>query len=110
MFHSQNTLHLDAVTEADAGTYVCRISNRRTTIEARAILRVEGVVPRFGGESWLSLPTLKDAYIQFDIEISFKPSGKYSRFIRTNKTRVYKTLREVILFVWGVDFRFVSWC
>lgn len=78
-FQSQKNLHLDQVTEADAGAYVCRVSNRRTAIEARAILRVEGVVPRFNGESWLSLPTLKDAYTQFDIEISFKPSGKHPK-------------------------------
>ncbi|XP_049885171.1 basement membrane-specific heparan sulfate proteoglycan core protein-like isoform X3 [Pectinophora gossypiella] len=67
-------IHLDRVTEADAGTYVCRVSNSRAAIETRAILRVQGVVPRFDGDSWISLPTLKDAYRQFDIEISFNPS------------------------------------
>ncbi|KAJ0183614.1 hypothetical protein K1T71_000037 [Dendrolimus kikuchii] len=71
---NQPILRLERVTEADAGTYICRISNNRATIEARAILQVEGIVPRFNGESWLSLPTLKDAYKQFDIEVSFKPA------------------------------------
>ena len=72
----QPNLHLESVTEADAGTYVCRISNSWAAIEARAVLRVIGVVPMFDGESWLALPTLKDAFRQFDIEISFKPTGK----------------------------------
>lgn len=64
------------MTEADAGTYVCRVSNSRATVEARAILTVTGVVPRFDGSSFLSLPTLRDPYKQFEIEISFKPSGE----------------------------------
>ncbi|CAG9782356.1 unnamed protein product [Diatraea saccharalis] len=67
-------LHLQRITEADAGTYICRVSNSRTAVETRAILRVMGVVPRFDGNGWIALPTLKDAYKQFDIEISFKPS------------------------------------
>ncbi|CAK1588065.1 unnamed protein product [Parnassius mnemosyne] len=67
-------LNLDSVTESDAGTYICRISNSRAAIETRAILRVTGVVPKFNGDGWISLPTLKDAYMQFDIEISFKPN------------------------------------
>lgn len=64
------------MTEADAGTYVCRVSNSRATVEAKAILTVTGVVPRFEGESFLSLPTFKEAYKQFEIEISTKPSGE----------------------------------
>uniref|UniRef100_A0A2A4JYR7 Hemolin n=1 Tax=Heliothis virescens TaxID=7102 RepID=A0A2A4JYR7_HELVI len=72
----QPHLYFRSVTETDAGTYVCRVSNSRATVEARAILTVTGVVPRFGGESFVSLPTLRDAYKQFEIEISFKPSDK----------------------------------
>ncbi|KAI5637001.1 immunoglobulin domain-containing protein [Phthorimaea operculella] len=67
-------IHLERVTEADAGTYVCRVTNPNRAIEARAILRVEGVVPRFGGFSYLALPTIKDAYQKLDIEVSFKPA------------------------------------
>ncbi|KAL0852381.1 hypothetical protein ABMA28_000578 [Loxostege sticticalis] len=67
------TLHLERVMESDAGTYVCRVSNSRTAVESRAVLRVAGVVPRFDGNGWISMPTLKEAYRQFDIEISFKP-------------------------------------
>ncbi|CAH2103371.1 unnamed protein product [Euphydryas editha] len=71
---NERILRLESVSEADAGTYVCRVSNNRATIETRATLRIIGVVPKFNGDSWLELPTLKDAYMQFDIEISFKPS------------------------------------
>ncbi|XP_028173989.1 basement membrane-specific heparan sulfate proteoglycan core protein isoform X3 [Ostrinia furnacalis] len=70
---NEPTLHLERIMEADAGTYVCRVSNSRTAVESRAVLRVAGVVPRFDGNSWISLPTLKEAYRHFDIEISFKP-------------------------------------
>lgn len=66
---------MESVSEADAGTYVCRVSNNRARVETRATLRVIGVVPKFTGDSWLALPTLRDAYMQFDIEVSFKPSG-----------------------------------
>ncbi|XP_075991621.1 terribly reduced optic lobes isoform X3 [Anticarsia gemmatalis] len=71
---NQPNLHLESVTEADAGMYVCRVSNIRRNVEARAILRVSGVVPRFDGNSYIGLKPLKDAYQQFEIEISFKPS------------------------------------
>lgn len=73
---SQPILYLNNVTEGDAGTYICRVSNNRATVEARAILRVLGVVPSFKGSSWAALPTIADAYRQFDIEVSFKPIGK----------------------------------
>ncbi|XP_045541991.1 basement membrane-specific heparan sulfate proteoglycan core protein isoform X1 [Papilio machaon] len=71
---NEPVLDLDSVSETDAGTYICRVSNNRAAVEARAILRVTGIVPRFNGDSWLALPMIKDAYMQFDIEISFKPS------------------------------------
>lgn len=73
----QPVLNLDSVSETDAGTYICRVSNNRAAVESRAILRVTGIVPRFSGDSWLALPMIKDAYMQFDIEISFKPSGRF---------------------------------
>ncbi|KAM3968767.1 basement membrane-specific heparan sulfate proteoglycan core protein isoform 3-T3 [Aphomia sociella] len=71
---SAPTLTLYNVTENDAGIYVCRITNRRATIETRATLRVEGIIPRFEGDAWIALPTLKDAYMKFDIEITFRPT------------------------------------
>ncbi|CAK1554719.1 unnamed protein product [Leptosia nina] len=70
----ERNLHLDSVTEADAGTYVCRVRNNVALVETRATLRVVGIVPKFNGDGWLALPTLKDAYMQFEIEVSFKPA------------------------------------
>ncbi|XP_068617476.1 basement membrane-specific heparan sulfate proteoglycan core protein isoform X3 [Battus philenor] len=67
-------LNLDNVSESDAGTYICRVSNSIAAIETRAILRVTGIVPRFNGDGWLTLPKIKDAYMQFDIEVTFKPT------------------------------------
>lgn len=72
------------MTEADAGVYICRVSNNKHAVEAKAILRVTGVVPRFDGESWLSLPHMKDAYKQFDIEVSFRPTGKLLIILHCN--------------------------
>ncbi|XP_045489882.1 basement membrane-specific heparan sulfate proteoglycan core protein isoform X8 [Pieris rapae] len=71
---NERSLHLDSVTEADAGTYVCRVRNNVARVETRATLRVVGIVPKFNGDGWLVLPTLKDAYMQFEIEVSFKPA------------------------------------
>ncbi|XP_050360629.1 basement membrane-specific heparan sulfate proteoglycan core protein isoform X13 [Nymphalis io] len=71
---NERILSLGRVSEADAGTYICRVTNNRARVENRATLRIVGVVPKFNGDSWLALPTLRDAYMQFDIEISFKPS------------------------------------
>ncbi|XP_053624887.1 basement membrane-specific heparan sulfate proteoglycan core protein isoform X4 [Plodia interpunctella] len=65
-------LTLINITEADAGTYVCRISSQRAAIEARSTLKVTGVIPRFDGNSWLAIPTIKDAYRQFDVVVAFK--------------------------------------
>ncbi|XP_045784357.1 basement membrane-specific heparan sulfate proteoglycan core protein-like isoform X5 [Maniola jurtina] len=73
---NDRNLHLNGVTEADAGTYVCRVTNNRARVETRATLRVIGLVPKFNGDGWVALPTLKDAYLHFDIEISFKPSDQ----------------------------------
>lgn len=83
----QPILRLERITEADSGTYVCHISNNRASMEARAILQVEGVVPRFNGESWLSLPALKDPYRQFDIEISIKPADANGLILYNSENR-----------------------
>jgi hypothetical protein len=47
------------------------------------VLVVTGVVPYFAQAptSFMALPTLPDAYLQFNIEVSFKPEsadGKYT--------------------------------
>lgn len=71
--NNEQNLRLNKITENDAGTYICRASNNRAAVEVRAVLRVVGIVPQFESDSWLSLPTLRDAYKQFNIELSFKP-------------------------------------
>ncbi len=42
------------------------------------ILTVTGVVPYFtqAPSSYMTLPTLPDSYLTFDIQISFKPEDK----------------------------------
>ncbi|XP_050682975.1 basement membrane-specific heparan sulfate proteoglycan core protein isoform X5 [Leptidea sinapis] len=67
-------LHIDSASEADAGTYICRVRNNYETAELRATLRVFGIIPKFNGDGWIELPKLKDVYTQFEIEISFKPT------------------------------------
>nr|XP_032526331.1 basement membrane-specific heparan sulfate proteoglycan core protein [Danaus plexippus plexippus] len=67
-------LYVENVTEADAGTYICRVSNQRVRQESKVILKVTGVIPKFNGDGWLALNTLNDAHMKFTIEISFKPS------------------------------------
>lgn len=61
----------------DAGTYVCTARNGEETMDIPTVLVVTGVVPYFAQAplSYMQLPTLPDAYTQFDIEISFKPEA-----------------------------------
>ncbi|XP_031342212.1 basement membrane-specific heparan sulfate proteoglycan core protein isoform X8 [Photinus pyralis] len=72
--HSR-TIQIDEVKGTDAGTYVCTASNSHTSIDIPTILVVTGIVPYFAQapNSFIALPTLPDAYIQFTIEVSFKP-------------------------------------
>ncbi|KAI8430580.1 hypothetical protein MSG28_000802 [Choristoneura fumiferana] len=70
---NEPNLYLQQVSEADAGTYICTVSNGRTREVSRVVLLVTGVVPMFNGNSWLAMKRLEDAYLNFDIEISFKP-------------------------------------
>ncbi|XP_041987673.1 basement membrane-specific heparan sulfate proteoglycan core protein-like isoform X2 [Aricia agestis] len=70
---NEEVIRLDGVTEADAGTYICKVSNSVARVTARATLRVIGVIPKFNGDGWISMRALKDAYTKFDIEVSFKP-------------------------------------
>lgn len=62
----------------DASTYTCSARNRVTSIDVPIILVVTGIVPYFtqAPNSYLTLPTLGDAYKQFSFEISFKPENE----------------------------------
>jgi hypothetical protein len=67
----------------DAGTYICTAQNNNVNMRIPTILVVTGVVPYFAQapSSYMTRPTLADAYYAFNIEISFKPeapNGKVS--------------------------------
>ncbi|CAL4124571.1 unnamed protein product, partial [Meganyctiphanes norvegica] len=66
-------LDLPEVHSEDAGTYICTARNEKMAMDMPTLLVVTGVVPRFDDKSYLTLRTLPDAYLVFDLEISFKP-------------------------------------
>ncbi|KAM8788626.1 basement membrane-specific heparan sulfate proteoglycan core protein isoform 1-T1 [Rhynchonycteris naso] len=73
-----NMLMLPSVQPQDAGTYVCTATNRQGKVKAFANLQVpERVVPYFTQtpRSFLPLPTIKDAYRKFEIQITFRPDS-----------------------------------
>uniref|UniRef100_A0A8V0ZB23 Basement membrane-specific heparan sulfate proteoglycan core protein n=1 Tax=Gallus gallus TaxID=9031 RepID=A0A8V0ZB23_CHICK len=71
-------LMLPAVRLEDAGVYACAASNRRGQETAFYVLKVqERLVPYFTQtpRSFLPLPTIKDAYKTFEIQITFRPDA-----------------------------------
>nr|CAH7733355.1 unnamed protein product [Callosobruchus chinensis] len=72
-----STLQLNDVGSTDAGTYTCTATSGSRTIDVPFILVVTGIVPHFAQapNSYITLPTLMDSYIQFAFEISFKPEN-----------------------------------
>ncbi|XP_063001421.1 basement membrane-specific heparan sulfate proteoglycan core protein [Elgaria multicarinata webbii] len=71
-----NVLTIPAARPEDTGIYVCTASNRQGKVTAFSMLKVrERVVPYFtqNPQSYLALPTMKDAYKTFAIEITFRP-------------------------------------
>ncbi|POI32121.1 hypothetical protein CIB84_004127, partial [Bambusicola thoracicus] len=71
-------LMLPAVRLEDAGVYACAASNRRGQETAFYVLKVqERLVPYFTQtpRSFLPLPTIKDAYKSFEIQITFRPDA-----------------------------------
>ncbi|XP_074831677.1 basement membrane-specific heparan sulfate proteoglycan core protein isoform X3 [Carettochelys insculpta] len=73
-----NTLTIASVKPEDAGVYVCTASNRQGKVTAFSMLKVrERVVPYFtqNPRSFLTLPTIKDAYKKFEIQITFRPDA-----------------------------------
>ncbi|XP_060518138.1 basement membrane-specific heparan sulfate proteoglycan core protein isoform X3 [Cylas formicarius] len=73
------TIVLNSVGSIDAGTYVCSVTNDKRTLDVPIILIVTGIIPYFtqAPNSYISLPTLPDAYLHFSFEISFKPENDY---------------------------------
>ncbi|XP_036844476.1 basement membrane-specific heparan sulfate proteoglycan core protein isoform X1 [Oncorhynchus mykiss] len=73
-----NTLTVPGLTHEDSGTYVCTASNKQGKVEAFTTLKVhDRVMPHFTQEplSYLTLPTIKNAYKSFSIKISFRPDN-----------------------------------
>ncbi|XP_075696695.1 basement membrane-specific heparan sulfate proteoglycan core protein [Rhinoderma darwinii] len=73
-----NVLTLNSVRPEDAGTYVCTAANRQGRVTAFSMLKVrERVVPFFTGhsQSYLALPSMKDAHKKFEIKITFRPDN-----------------------------------
>ncbi|KAK7791103.1 hypothetical protein R5R35_012915 [Gryllus longicercus] len=68
-------LHLRDVSARDAGTYVCSARNDLRQLDIPTVLVVTGIIPHFTQtpNSYMSLPTLANAYTTFSITVSFKP-------------------------------------
>ncbi|XP_077945716.1 basement membrane-specific heparan sulfate proteoglycan core protein isoform X7 [Gasterosteus aculeatus] len=77
-FQEHNVLTVPRVTHDDSGIYVCTASNKQGKVEAFTTLQVhERVMPYFAQEpvSYLTLPTIKNAYKAFSIKINFRPDN-----------------------------------
>ncbi|CAN9515659.1 unnamed protein product [Ophioblennius macclurei] len=77
-FQEVNVLTVPRVTHDDSGTYVCTATNKQGKVEAFTTLEVhERVMPYFAQEplSYLTLPTIKNAYKAFSIKINFRPDN-----------------------------------
>ncbi|XP_071333360.1 basement membrane-specific heparan sulfate proteoglycan core protein isoform X1 [Trachinotus anak] len=77
-FQEVNVLTVPRITHEDSGTYVCTASNKQGKVEAFTTLQVhERVMPYFAQEplSYLTLPTIKNAYKAFSIKINFRPDN-----------------------------------
>jgi hypothetical protein len=99
MLSVQAMLTIPDVRAIDAGTYVCTARNRNVKMDIPTVLVVTGVVPYFAQAptSFMALPTLPDAYLQFNIEVSFKPESSDGKH-----TTVF-FFEHIIIFL---DFRF----
>uniref|UniRef100_A0AAV2LZ82 Basement membrane-specific heparan sulfate proteoglycan core protein n=1 Tax=Knipowitschia caucasica TaxID=637954 RepID=A0AAV2LZ82_KNICA len=73
-----HVLTVPRVSHEDSGTYVCTASNKQGKVEAFTSLQVhERVMPYFAQDplSFLTLPTIKNAYKSFSIKINFRPDN-----------------------------------
>ncbi|XP_062871277.1 basement membrane-specific heparan sulfate proteoglycan core protein isoform X2 [Trichomycterus rosablanca] len=73
-----HVLTVPDVTFEDAGAYVCKASNKHGSVQAATKLLVhERVMPYFSQEplSYVKLPTIKNSYKEFKINITFRPDN-----------------------------------
>lgn len=70
-----STLVLNQIRGQDAGIYICKANNSQTESESKTVLTVDGLIPKFVGNSYLALDELKDAYLSFEISVAFKPEA-----------------------------------
>eukprot|EP00061_Rhincodon_typus_P017529 g46253.t1 len=73
-----NVLTIPSATTEHTGTYVCTATNEQGTETAYAMLKVrERKIPYFTQDpiSYIALPTIKDAYHEFEISITFRPDA-----------------------------------
>ncbi|KAL9879193.1 terribly reduced optic lobes isoform 28-T30 [Glossina fuscipes fuscipes] len=69
-------LVLHDVQANDAGTYVCTVTDTNgESVDYPTILVVTGAVPQFDQNplSYMSFPTLRDSFIRFNFDITFRP-------------------------------------
>ncbi|XP_037075728.1 basement membrane-specific heparan sulfate proteoglycan core protein-like isoform X4 [Pollicipes pollicipes] len=73
---SRETLPIDVVRVDHAGMYVCTSRSALSSTDTSTVLLVTDVVPSFGASpnSYVSLETIPDAYLSFDVELSFRPA------------------------------------
>uniref|UniRef100_A0AAR5PFS0 Basement membrane-specific heparan sulfate proteoglycan core protein n=1 Tax=Dendroctonus ponderosae TaxID=77166 RepID=A0AAR5PFS0_DENPD len=73
------SIQLNSVGAIDAGTYICTANSQQRTLDVAIVLVVTGIIPYFtqAPNSYITLPTLPDAYLQFSFEVSFKPENNY---------------------------------
>ncbi|XP_030745032.1 basement membrane-specific heparan sulfate proteoglycan core protein isoform X3 [Sitophilus oryzae] len=76
-------IQLNSIGAIDAGTYICSATSQSRTIDTPIILVVTGIIPYFtqAPNSYISLPTLPEAYLQFSFDISFKPENDHGLIV-----------------------------
>ncbi|KFM78257.1 Basement membrane-specific heparan sulfate proteoglycan core protein, partial [Stegodyphus mimosarum] len=105
---SEGLLTIPEVKGEDAGTYICSAKSPIGTIDIPTILIVTGVVPYFSQTplSYMKMPTLSDAYLNFEVEIAFKPESMNGLLLYNGQKRDQGDFISLTLNNGYVEFRF----